>query len=199
VAGTAGGWGQVISGEGEQELAPGQMQGRVKGGGRFGGAQRLLLPTKTQATEHFLPPAPPVARGLGAELWVGEPIPARTGMVGARLGWEAGPSRRDAQLFSFAPSDYTRPTPPPRSGYHRYQLRLYEQPPHKAITLSPEERVSLGKEQPCPRSQPHAVLRGAFPGVRITPCIRASQKCQAGDAPWVRRDFNSLPGTWLGC
>ncbi|XP_027659526.1 phosphatidylethanolamine-binding protein 4 isoform X1 [Falco biarmicus] len=39
---------------------------------------------------------------------------------------------------------YVRPTPPPRSGYHRYQLRLYEQPAHEAIALSPEERVSLG-------------------------------------------------------
>ncbi|KAM6341406.1 phosphatidylethanolamine-binding protein 4 [Podargus strigoides] len=41
-------------------------------------------------------------------------------------------------------TDYVRPTPPPRSGYHRYQLRLYEQPAHEAIALSPEERVSLG-------------------------------------------------------
>ncbi|XP_009634091.2 phosphatidylethanolamine-binding protein 4 [Egretta garzetta] len=41
-------------------------------------------------------------------------------------------------------TDYVRPTPPPRSGYHRYQLRLYEQPAHLAIALSPEERVSLG-------------------------------------------------------
>ncbi|XP_054660493.1 phosphatidylethanolamine-binding protein 4 isoform X1 [Grus americana] len=41
-------------------------------------------------------------------------------------------------------TDYVRPTPPPRSGYHRYQLHLYEQPDHEAIALSPEERVSLG-------------------------------------------------------
>uniref|UniRef100_A0A8C3J2Q6 Uncharacterized protein n=1 Tax=Calidris pygmaea TaxID=425635 RepID=A0A8C3J2Q6_9CHAR len=40
--------------------------------------------------------------------------------------------------------DYVRPTPPPRSGYHRYQLRLYQQPAHTAITLRPEEWVSLG-------------------------------------------------------
>uniref|UniRef100_A0A8C6JF88 Uncharacterized protein n=1 Tax=Melopsittacus undulatus TaxID=13146 RepID=A0A8C6JF88_MELUD len=40
----------------------------------------------------------------------------------------------------FAPPDYVRPTPPPRSGYHRYQLLLHEQPAHEAITLSPEER-----------------------------------------------------------
>ncbi|XP_053905736.1 phosphatidylethanolamine-binding protein 4 isoform X3 [Cuculus canorus] len=41
-------------------------------------------------------------------------------------------------------TDYIRPTPPPRSGYHRYQLRLYEQPAHEAIALSPGERISLG-------------------------------------------------------
>ncbi|XP_071588755.1 phosphatidylethanolamine-binding protein 4-like [Heliangelus exortis] len=41
-------------------------------------------------------------------------------------------------------TDYIRPKPRPRSGYHRYQFRLYEQPVHQDITLSPEERVSLG-------------------------------------------------------
>ncbi|NXO05135.1 PEBP4 protein, partial [Rhinopomastus cyanomelas] len=41
-------------------------------------------------------------------------------------------------------TDYSRPTPPPSSGYHRYQLLLYEQPAQEAITLRPEERVSLG-------------------------------------------------------
>ena len=49
MAGAAGGWGQVISGEGKQELAPGADGGDPggdKGGGGFGGAQRLLLPVK---------------------------------------------------------------------------------------------------------------------------------------------------------
>uniref|UniRef100_A0A8C4WP43 Phosphatidylethanolamine binding protein 4 n=1 Tax=Gopherus evgoodei TaxID=1825980 RepID=A0A8C4WP43_9SAUR len=40
--------------------------------------------------------------------------------------------------------DYGRPTPPSQSGYHRYQFRLYEQPAHEAISLSPEEKASLG-------------------------------------------------------
>uniref|UniRef100_A0A8D0GZ10 Uncharacterized protein n=1 Tax=Sphenodon punctatus TaxID=8508 RepID=A0A8D0GZ10_SPHPU len=40
--------------------------------------------------------------------------------------------------------DYVRPTPPSRSGYHRYQFRLYEQPAHEDISLSPEEAASLG-------------------------------------------------------
>uniref|UniRef100_A0A8D0EUA5 Phosphatidylethanolamine binding protein 4 n=1 Tax=Strix occidentalis caurina TaxID=311401 RepID=A0A8D0EUA5_STROC len=54
-------------------------------------------------------------------------------------------SSRSAGSIYWGPN-YTRPTPPPRSGYHRYQLRLYEQPAHQAIALSPEERVSLGKD-----------------------------------------------------
>ncbi|XP_075766952.1 phosphatidylethanolamine-binding protein 4 isoform X3 [Pelodiscus sinensis] len=41
-------------------------------------------------------------------------------------------------------TEYGRPTPPSRSGYHRYQFRLYEQPAHEAIALSPEEEASLG-------------------------------------------------------
>lgn len=119
--------------------------------------------------------------------------------MGMWLWWEAGPAGRDAQPLSFASPDYVRPTPPPRSGYHRYQLRLYEQPAHEAIALSPEERVSLGKEQPCPRSRPHAMPRVAFLGVRIMPCARACQKCRAGDAHLVQRDFKSLHGTRMGC
>ncbi|XP_062452715.1 phosphatidylethanolamine-binding protein 4 [Rhea pennata] len=41
-------------------------------------------------------------------------------------------------------ADYVRPAPPARSGYHRYQLRLYEQPAHEAIALSAGELVSPG-------------------------------------------------------
>ncbi|XP_075300734.1 phosphatidylethanolamine-binding protein 4 isoform X1 [Opisthocomus hoazin] len=57
---------------------------------------------------------------------------------------EEGADLKSGDIKGHVLTDYTRPTPPPRSGYHRYQLRLYEQPPHEAITLSPEERVSLG-------------------------------------------------------
>ncbi|XP_074784709.1 phosphatidylethanolamine-binding protein 4 [Athene noctua] len=55
-----------------------------------------------------------------------------------------GADLRTGDVKGHVLTDYTRPTPPPRSGYHRYQLRLYEQPAHQAIALSPEERVSLG-------------------------------------------------------
>uniref|UniRef100_A0A663EC71 Phosphatidylethanolamine binding protein 4 n=1 Tax=Aquila chrysaetos chrysaetos TaxID=223781 RepID=A0A663EC71_AQUCH len=55
-----------------------------------------------------------------------------------------GADLRTGDVKGLVLTDYVRPTPPPRSGYHRYQLRLYEQPAHEAIALSPEERVSLG-------------------------------------------------------
>ncbi|XP_064353851.1 phosphatidylethanolamine-binding protein 4 isoform X4 [Dromaius novaehollandiae] len=41
-------------------------------------------------------------------------------------------------------TEYVRPAPPPRSGYHRYQLRLYEQPAHEAVALSAEEQRTPG-------------------------------------------------------
>ncbi|XP_040473980.1 phosphatidylethanolamine-binding protein 4 isoform X3 [Falco naumanni] len=57
---------------------------------------------------------------------------------------EEGADLRTGDIQGRVLTAYVRPTPPPRSGYHRYQLRLYEQPAHEAIALSPEERVSLG-------------------------------------------------------
>ncbi|XP_048368885.1 phosphatidylethanolamine-binding protein 4 [Sphaerodactylus townsendi] len=41
-------------------------------------------------------------------------------------------------------SDYIPPTPPPQSGYHRYQFQIYEQPTHEVISLSTEEKASPG-------------------------------------------------------
>ncbi|XP_047901739.2 phosphatidylethanolamine-binding protein 4 isoform X1 [Anser cygnoides] len=55
-----------------------------------------------------------------------------------------GTDLRTGDLKGRVLTDYVRPTPPPRSGYHRYQLRLYEQPAGQHITLGPEELLSLG-------------------------------------------------------
>uniref|UniRef100_A0A7M4F947 Phosphatidylethanolamine binding protein 4 n=1 Tax=Crocodylus porosus TaxID=8502 RepID=A0A7M4F947_CROPO len=55
-----------------------------------------------------------------------------------------GSDLRAGHLRGHVLTDYVRPTPPSRSGYHRYQFRLYEQPAHEAISLSPEEAASLG-------------------------------------------------------
>ncbi|XP_066570564.1 phosphatidylethanolamine-binding protein 4 [Amia ocellicauda] len=41
-------------------------------------------------------------------------------------------------------SEYRRPTPPPKTGFHRYQFLLFEQKPKKTVSLSPEEQKSLG-------------------------------------------------------
>ncbi|XP_006028977.1 phosphatidylethanolamine-binding protein 4 isoform X1 [Alligator sinensis] len=55
-----------------------------------------------------------------------------------------GSDLRAGRLKGHVLTDYVRPTPPSRSGYHRYQFRLYEQPAYEAISLSPEEAASLG-------------------------------------------------------
>lgn len=83
--------------------------------------------------------------------------------MGQRAMLAAG--RRSPPPSPFAPTEYARPTPPPRSGYHRYQLRLYEQPEGERITLGPEERISAGEEQPCPGASlwvPHPSVHPEF-------------------------------------
>uniref|UniRef100_A0A3B1K268 Phosphatidylethanolamine binding protein 4 n=1 Tax=Astyanax mexicanus TaxID=7994 RepID=A0A3B1K268_ASTMX len=45
-------------------------------------------------------------------------------------------------------SDYTRPTPPQHTGFHRYQFLLYEQPTDQVLTLSEQEKKSLGNWDP---------------------------------------------------
>nr|XP_042696236.1 phosphatidylethanolamine-binding protein 4 isoform X3 [Chrysemys picta bellii] len=57
---------------------------------------------------------------------------------------DKGTDLRAGKLKGHVLTDYGRPTPPSQSGYHRYQFRLYEQPAHEAISLSPEEEASLG-------------------------------------------------------
>ncbi|KAG8441135.1 hypothetical protein GDO86_006761 [Hymenochirus boettgeri] len=36
-------------------------------------------------------------------------------------------------------TEYRRPTPPPGTGYHRYQFLLFNQPPGASLYLHPEE------------------------------------------------------------
>ncbi|XP_062854723.1 phosphatidylethanolamine-binding protein 4 [Trichomycterus rosablanca] len=45
-------------------------------------------------------------------------------------------------------SDYTCPTPPQHTGFHRYQFLVYEQPTGQALSLTEEELSSLGKWDP---------------------------------------------------
>ncbi|KAJ7413173.1 phosphatidylethanolamine binding protein 4 [Willisornis vidua] len=55
-----------------------------------------------------------------------------------------GADLRAGKVKGHVLSDYVRPSPPPHSGYHRYQFHLYKQPEHKHISLSPKEKPSLG-------------------------------------------------------
>ncbi|XP_044293501.1 phosphatidylethanolamine-binding protein 4 isoform X2 [Varanus komodoensis] len=55
-----------------------------------------------------------------------------------------GADLKKGKLQGFVLSDYRRPTPPSRTGYHRYQFLLYEQPASQDISLSPEESSSAG-------------------------------------------------------
>ncbi|KAG7480730.1 hypothetical protein MATL_G00059410 [Megalops atlanticus] len=45
-------------------------------------------------------------------------------------------------------SDYRHPTPPQGTGLHRYQFMLFEQPADKTLSLSQEEKSSLGNWDP---------------------------------------------------
>uniref|UniRef100_A0A8B9EM23 Phosphatidylethanolamine binding protein 4 n=1 Tax=Anser cygnoides TaxID=8845 RepID=A0A8B9EM23_ANSCY len=78
-----------------------------------------------------------------------------------------GTDLRTGDLKGRVLTDYVRPTPPPRSGYHRYQLRLYEQPAGQHIALGPEELLSLGKEQIVPPGALLQVLPSGF--LSLTP------------------------------
>lgn len=45
-------------------------------------------------------------------------------------------------------SAYTRPTPPQGTGLHRYQFLVFEQPEGQTLSLSPQEKSSLGNWDP---------------------------------------------------
>ncbi|XP_016102806.1 phosphatidylethanolamine-binding protein 4-like [Sinocyclocheilus rhinocerous] len=45
-------------------------------------------------------------------------------------------------------SAYTRPTPPQGTGLHRYQFLVFEQPEGQSLSLSPQEKSSLGNWDP---------------------------------------------------
>lgn len=42
-------------------------------------------------------------------------------------------------------TDYFPPTPPQKSGFHRYQLMLFEQPPDAPASLTKQEKSARGK------------------------------------------------------
>ncbi|XP_071384178.1 phosphatidylethanolamine-binding protein 4 [Centroberyx affinis] len=59
-----------------------------------------------------------------------------------------GSGLKRGQLKGTTLSEYSRPTPPHKSGFHRYQFMLFEQPPDTTPSLTKQEESSLGKWDP---------------------------------------------------
>ncbi|XP_032434266.1 phosphatidylethanolamine-binding protein 4 isoform X2 [Xiphophorus hellerii] len=59
-------------------------------------------------------------------------------------GAEKGYSLEKGEMQGMTLTDYHPPTPPQKTGFHRYQFMLFEQPPHTKISLT-EEESSRGK------------------------------------------------------
>ncbi|KAM4616720.1 phosphatidylethanolamine-binding protein 4 [Polymixia lowei] len=59
-----------------------------------------------------------------------------------------GSGLRRREFKGTALSEYIRPTPPQKSGFHRYQFMLFEQPAAKTVSLTEEEKSSPGNWDP---------------------------------------------------
>lgn len=55
-----------------------------------------------------------------------------------------GSSLKKGEIQGMTLTDYHPPTPPQKTGFHRYQFMLFEQPPHTEISLT-EKESSRGK------------------------------------------------------
>ncbi|XP_055080184.1 phosphatidylethanolamine-binding protein 4 isoform X2 [Periophthalmus magnuspinnatus] len=56
-----------------------------------------------------------------------------------------GTSLRKGEIKGTTHADYRPPTPPSKSGFHRYQFMLFEQPADAQVTLTEEEKSYRGK------------------------------------------------------
>ncbi|KAM9394014.1 phosphatidylethanolamine-binding protein 4 [Pholidichthys leucotaenia] len=56
-----------------------------------------------------------------------------------------GPDLKEGHLQGITLTDYYPPTPPHESGFHRYQFKLFEQPPDASVSLTEKEKHSRGK------------------------------------------------------
>ncbi|XP_037392071.1 phosphatidylethanolamine-binding protein 4 isoform X5 [Pygocentrus nattereri] len=61
---------------------------------------------------------------------------------------EKGSGLRAGDIKGTVLSAYSRPTPPIQTGFHRYQFLLYEQPTDQVLSLSEQEKSSLGNWDP---------------------------------------------------
>ncbi|XP_040010290.1 phosphatidylethanolamine-binding protein 4 isoform X4 [Xiphias gladius] len=56
-----------------------------------------------------------------------------------------GDALKRGQIQGTTLSDYYPPTPPQKSGFHRYQFMLFEQLPDAPVSLTKQEKSSRGK------------------------------------------------------
>uniref|UniRef100_A0A8C4HB60 Phosphatidylethanolamine-binding protein 4 n=1 Tax=Dicentrarchus labrax TaxID=13489 RepID=A0A8C4HB60_DICLA len=54
-------------------------------------------------------------------------------------GARKGSGLKKAQIQGTTLTDYSPPTPPKKTGFHRYQFILFEQPPYGPLSLTEEE------------------------------------------------------------
>ncbi|KAK2513127.1 Pebp4, partial [Columba guinea] len=113
--------------------------------------------------------------------WLVADIPSPGSPLGDRDAVEGqGAELRSGDIKGRVLSDYIRPTPTPRSGYHRYQFRLYRQPANATIALTREERISFCKDKLC--GPPHPKLHPeGFPGGTVRwPLMKFVKKYRMG-------------------
>ncbi|KAM8759971.1 phosphatidylethanolamine-binding protein 4 isoform 2-T2 [Acanthopagrus schlegelii] len=60
-------------------------------------------------------------------------------------GAQKGDGLKKGEIQGRTLTDYTPPTPPQKSGFHRYQFMLFEQPPDTPVSLTEPEKLSRGK------------------------------------------------------
>lgn len=66
--------------------------------------------------------------------------------------FSSGPEHPGAPSLHSLPTAYEPPTPPPQTGFHRYQFRVFLQD-GKAISLLPQESIMRGKASSTLQSQ----------------------------------------------
>ncbi|XP_035513727.1 phosphatidylethanolamine-binding protein 4 isoform X1 [Morone saxatilis] len=63
----------------------------------------------------------------------------------SRMQPSSGTGLKKAQIQGTTLTDYSAPTPPKKTGFHRYQFMLFEQPPYGPLSLTEEEKSTRGK------------------------------------------------------
>ncbi|XP_062274329.1 phosphatidylethanolamine-binding protein 4 [Scomber scombrus] len=56
-----------------------------------------------------------------------------------------GSTLKKGHMHGTTLTDYHPPTPPQKSGFHRYQFMLFKQPPDTAVSLTEQEKSVRGK------------------------------------------------------